>query len=564
MKRVSDVQLFTWRYVFLIFVLIVCGAGLMWRMVDLTVIDQAFLQDQGDARAIRTIETPAYRGMITDRNGEPLAISTPVQSVWANPQDFDFQNKKIPQLARLLNIQAARIKRSLKRAGKREFVYLRRGLAPAKAKKIKALNIPGVNLQREFKRFYPEGEITAHILGFTNVDDDGQEGLELEYNNWLQGAPGVKRVLKDRLGHIVENIATVKEPRPGHNLVLSIDRRIQYLAYRALKKAVTENKAVSGSVVVLDPLTGEVLAMVNQPSYNPNQRPKVHDGRYRNRAVTDVFEPGSVIKAFSIASALDSGKYTPKTMIDTNPSFLKVDGNLIRDDRDNGVITVTQVLKRSSNVGVTKMTISLPPEQLWGLLNRVGFGERTDSGFPGESAGVLVNHRIWRPFVLATLAFGYGISVTPLQLAHGYTVFADKGKLMPVSLLRVNKVPKGKQAMDPTVAKQMLHMLHAVVESGGTGTRARIQGYTVAGKTGTARIAGAHGYKKNHHVATFVGIAPVSKPRLVVAVMINDPRGGKYYGGVIAAPVFADVMEGALRILDVPPDAMTQANNNKQ
>ncbi len=562
-KRVSGVELFTWRYILLISVLILCLLGLTWRMVDLTRLDQAFLKNQGNARAVRTIDIPAYRGMITDRNGEPLAISTPVESVWANPQDFDFQNNQLTKLASLLDLNEQDMIALIKKAGEREFIYLKRGLDPSIAAQIKTLNIPGVNLQQEFKRFYPEGEITAHLLGFTNVDDQGQEGLELEYDGWLHGVAGKKRVLRDRLGHIVQDLATIREPRPGRNLVLSIDSRIQYLAYRALKDAVTDNKAKSGSIVVIDPLSGEVLAMVNQPSFNPNSARKIHDSHYRNRAITDVFEPGSVIKTFSIASVLDSGKYTPLSTVNTSPGHFLIDGNPVRDEHNLGVISVTQVLQHSSNVGMSKMTLALPPQQLWGLLHRVGFGERTDSGFPGESAGVLVNHRIWRPFVLATLAFGYGISVTPLQLAHAYSVFANNGKLVPVSLLRINENPKAKQVMDANIAQQMLTMLKAVVATGGTGTRADIQGYSVAGKTGTAQIARPGGYEKHHHIATFVGIAPTNNPRLVVVVMIKDPGAGVYFGGLVAAPVFAKVMAGALRILNVPPDQTTDDKGQK-
>jgi len=570
LRNESNKFFYTWRYLFVIGLLLVGMAGLVWRMVDLTIIDRAFLKHQGDARSVRSIEIPAYRGMITDRNGEPLAISTPVQSVWANPKDFTVEHEALPALAQLLKTSVSAIKKRIQRSKHREFVYLKRRLSPAVALRIKALSIPGVNLQREFKRFYPEGEITAHLLGLTNVDDRGQEGLELAYDGWLHGTPGKKRVLKDRLGHIVADLTPdfkepdfkkpdfkkqFKEPQPGHNLVLSIDRRIQYLAFRELKNAVEAAQAKSGSIVVLDVSTGEVLAMVNQPSYNSNLRPSGHDGRYRNRAVTDVFEPGSVMKAFSVASALDSGEYTPDTLIDTRPGWSMVTGHTINDEHNNGVITLTQVLQRSSNVGVSRTTLSLPNDRLWGLLRRFGFAERSNIGFPGESPGSLVKYYKNTPFVTATLAFGYGISVTPLQLARAYSVFATQGKLLPVSLLRVDKTPVGKQILNKVVAEQMLNMLHSVVSSGGTGVHAQIESYTVAGKTGTARIAGGEqGYYKNRHVASFVGIAPVGQPRLVVAVVIYDPSGEKYYGGQIAAPVFAKVTAGALRILNVPPD----------
>ncbi len=549
---------YRWRYLTVVFVMTLAVVGLLWRMVDLTVIDRLFLQNQGDARSIRMVSLPAYRGMISDRNGEPLAISTPVQSVWANPKEFDHKDSTLFKLAKLLNTPVRSIRKRILAANAREFIYLKRGLNPNIAAQIKALNIPGINLEREFRRFYPEGEITSHIIGFTNIDDSGQEGLELAYDQWLQGVQGRKRVLKDRLGHIVQDIALIKEPSPGHNLTLSIDRRIQYLAYRALKKAVEKNKVKSGSVVVLDARTGEVLALVNQPTYNPNRRPKIHDGRYRNRAVTDNFEPGSVIKAFTVASALESGQFNPDTIIDTSPSWLSVGGNMIRDDRDNGPISVTQVLQRSSNVGVTKMTLSLPPEKLINFFSRVGFGETTGSDFPGESSGVLNHKAIIRPFDLATIGFGYGLSVTNLQLAHAYGLFANHGKLAPISFLRVSNRPQSQSVISPKIADEMLTMLAAVVE-GGTGKRARVRGYRVAGKTGTARIAGPNGYQKDHHVATFVGIAPVRDPRFVVSVVLNDPQGGRYYGGLIAAPIFSEVMAGALRIENILPDNIAKA-----
>lgn len=542
------------RFYCIVIILLVGLVTIVIRMVDLTIFDQAFLQKQGNARVLRTVTIPAFRGMILDRNNKPLAISVPVDSIWMNPKEFKPIIKQLNQLSTQLKISNKVMQQLAKNNRTREFVYLRRGLAPSRAEHILGLKITGIYKRREYRRFYPEGEVTAQVLGFTNIDDQGQEGLELAYNKWLHGISGKRRVLKDRLGHIVADIDIIRPPQPGHNLVLSMDRQIQYLAYRALKRAVNQNKAKSGSVVVLDVKTGEILAMVNQPSYNPNNRPDIAAGRFRNRAVTDVFEPGSVIKAFSVVSALDSGKYTPTSEINTAPGWLMVDGNTVRDEHNNGELTLTQILQRSSNVGVTKVTLSLPPQQLWGLLHRVGFGERTGSGFPGEAIGSLVDHRVWRPFVLATLAFGYGISVTPLQLAHAYEVIADNGMKVPVTFLKREAPPVGIQVIAPKVAHEMIDMLETVVERGGTGTRARVRGYHVAGKTGTARIAGVNGYEKNHHIASFVGIAPATHPTLVVAVMIRDPQHGQYYGGLVAAPVFSKVMAGALRILDVPPD----------
>lgn len=545
---------YSWRFYSLVFLLICILMVLLWRMVDLTIIDRQFLQQQGNARSLRDVKIPAYRGMIADRNGVPLAVSTPVEAVWVNPQELELTPVKAKALSQLLDVPTKLIRQRATQSTDKEFVYLKRGIVPAIAKRVKDLNIRGVYLQGEFKRFYPEGEATSHILGFTNIDDSGQEGLELAYNDWLEGKPGKKRVIKDRLGHIISDEVRIREPRPGQNLVLSIDKRLQYIAYQELKDSVEKYDAVSGSIVVLDAKTGEILAMTNLPSFNPNIRPGNNDGRYRNRAVTDVFEPGSVIKAFSIASVLESGKYTANSVIDTRPSWMMVDGNTIRDDRANGVINVTQILQKSSNVGVTKLTLSLPAKHLIDVLRGVGFGQRSGSGFPGESAGVLVDHPKWRPFVLATLGFGYGLSVTTLQLAHAYTVFAQHGKLLPVSLLRKNVPPKGTPVIKPDVADTVLKMLETVVEDNGTGKRAKVKGYRIAGKTGTARIANAQGYASDRHVATFVGMAPASDPRLVIAVMINDPRAGKYYGGLIAAPLFSKVMARSLRTLGIAPD----------
>lgn len=433
-------------------------------------------------------------------------------------------------------------------------MYIKRQINPMLAAKVKALGIDGIHFKPEFRRYYPDGEVTAHLTGFTNIDDQGQEGLELAYNDWLRGIPGKKQVLVDRYGHIVADTESIREARPGHNLVLSVDSRIQYLAYRDLKAAVSKFKAKSGSIVVLDVKTGEVLAMANVPSYNPNHRVKAHNNRFRNRAVTDIFEPGSTIKAFSVANALDSGNYTPDTIVDTSPGWMMINGNRVHDDRNNGKISVTTILQRSSNMGVTKLTLSLPPDSLPAVLNKLGFGHRTNIVYPGESPGYLPYHTDWKPFSLATLSFGYGLAVTDIQLASAYAVLAAGGIKRPVSLLKVDRTIKGERIFSEKVAKEVVTMLETVVEHGGTATRARVPGYRVAGKTGTVRIAGPGGYEKNHHRGLFVGMAPASKPRLVIAVIINDPRSGQYYGGLVAAPVFSQVMGGALRLLDIPPD----------
>lgn len=527
---------------------------LVWRMVDLTVLNRQFLRAHGNARSLRTIDIPAYRGMITDRNGTPLAVSTPVEAAWVNPKTFNPPESQLASLARLLDIDKRRLSAGLSRAKGREFVYLRRQLPPMLSRKIAKLDVPGVNFLQEFKRYYPDGESAAQVVGFTNVDDNGLEGLELAYQDWLQGVPGKKRVVKDRLGQVIEDLGVIREPKPGHPLTLSIDRRIQYLAHHELQKTVEEFSAKSGSVVVIDTRTGEILAAANAPSFNPNAREHYTRDSYRNKAITDTFEPGSVIKPFSIASALESGLFTPDTIIDTNPGRMMAHGRLIRDIHNYGVLTVTGVLQHSSNIGVSKMVLASPPEQLTELLRRCGFAQRTESGYPGEAEGALAKVTRFNPFVLATISFGYAVSVTPLQLARAYTVFANEGRLKPVTLLHSETEPKGEQVMKPETARQVLMMMEAVLGHEGTGKLARVPGYRVAGKTGTARVARRGGYETNRHIGTFAGIAPVSNPRLVVVVMINQPLQKGYYGGAVAGPLFSRVMAGALRILDVPPD----------
>lgn len=527
---------------------------LIWRMVDLTVLHRQFLQGQGNARSLRVVDIPAYRGMITDRNGVPLAISTPVKSVWLNPKEFSPDEDQFMQLANYLNLSPKALSRRVVDGENKEFLYLKRQIPPSLSKKIEALKIPGVNFQEEFKRYYPDSESVSQLLGFTNVDDKGLEGIELAYQDWLMGIVGKKRVIKDRIGRIIEEVGVIKEPRPGHELSLSIDRRLQYLAYSELTKTVEEFAAKSGSVVVLDAENGEILAIANVPSYNPNTRGRYNKDTYRNRALTDTFEPGSVIKPFSIASALETGLFTPNTIINTNPSWMTVHGRIVRDIHNYGVLDVTGVLQHSSNVGVTKMILASPPEQLIGLLQRSGFGQRTESAYPGESEGALVKAKDANSFVLATLGFGYGISVTALQLAKANLVFANKGRLIPVTLIHNDTVTPGVQVMQPKTAQQILTMMEAVLQ-GGTGKDARIEGYRVAGKTGTARVAGKNGYKDKKYTSSFVGIAPVTKPKFIVVVVIHEPSRKGYYAAAVASPLFAKVMEGALRLFNVPGDA---------
>ena len=498
---------------------------------------------------------PAFRGMITDRLATPLAVSTPVNSVWVNPKAFQATRKEMHDLSSILGVSGKWLANRVKKNKKREFVYIKRLIRPSVGEQVKALDIEGVFLQREYRRYYPEGESTAHIVGLTNVDDSGQEGMELAYNLWLAGQSGVKEVIKDRKGHIISNVKVIKQAKQGRDLVLSIDHRIQYLAYQSLKETMDRFKAKSGSVVVLDAKTGEVLAMVNQPSYNPNNRPKVHDGRYRNRAETDIFEPGSVMKPFTIALGLESGKYTADTKIDTNPGWMRIGGYRIKDDLNYGVVTLTQLLQKSSNIAAAKILLSLDPTHYWMLLHEMGFGQRTHSGFPGESAGVLERQPVWYPSVVATLAYGYGVAVTTLQLAKGYMILADGGINYPVSLLKLSKPPVGTRVLPEKVAKKIVAMLETVVQKGGTGTRAQVPGFRVAGKTGTAYIASAKGYDRHRYMASFVGVAPVDNPRLVIAVVVRDPQG-QHFGGLVAAPVFAHIMKGSLQLLGIVPSSI--------
>jgi cell division protein FtsI (penicillin-binding protein 3) len=541
-----------WRIYLLWFLLCVALAGLLWRLIDLNILDRSFLLRQSKARILRVVNIPAYRGMITDRLGTPFAISTPVDSVWVNPQLFQANNTQTKQLAAILGLPINVIQQRSRKIDDHQFVYLKRGNPPDIGQAINALNIPGVFLQREYRRYYPDGEVDAHVVGITNVDDHGQEGLELSYDQWLAGVPGKKEVLIDRLGHVIADVALLTKPVQGHDLTLSLDHRIQYLAYRGLKETVAKYHAEAGSIVVVDVKTGEILAMVNQPSYNPNNRINAHDSSVRNRAVTDMFEPGSVIKPFTVAFALESGKYTPDTTIDTNPGWIKVGGYPIHDDLNYGVVNLTQLLQKSSNIAAAKILFSLPPEKYWNLLHQVGFGERTQSGFPGEVGGMLVPQNTWLPSVVATLAYGYGVSVTTLQLAQAYMILADGGLAKPVTLLKLDTPPKTTRVMPQAIANTVVHMLEAVVQEG-TGKLAQVPYYRIAGKTGTSYIAVAKGYDKKRHMSSFLGMAPASNPQLVVAVVIRDPQG-RHFGAEVAAPLFAEVMEGSLRLLDIPPD----------
>ena len=537
-------------YAFLLLFLL-CSVALVARAVNLQIMDTEFLQEQGEARFLREVTVPTRRGNILDRNGEPLAVSTPVDSVWVNPREILQAPEDITPLAAVIGVDAEEVERRLSQRSSREFVWLRRRLHPDVAAKIESLKLHGVFLQKEYRRFYPAGEVTSHVIGFTNIDDVGQEGLELAYNDWLQGKPGLKRVIRDRLGRTVENVEMLREAVPGQDLALTIDRRLQYLAYRELKRTVLKHGARSGSVVLLDIDSGEVLAMVNQPSYNPNQ-PDFDSGGLRNRAITDVFEPGSMMKPFAIASALESGKFTPTTPVDTTPGWIRISGYTIKDHRNYGPIDITGIITKSSNVGVTKVALQLEPEHMWNTYDRFGFGDVTGTGFPGESAGVLRNYRRWRKVEQATLAYGYGISVTTLQLAEAFAALADDGRLRRPSLIQGATNP-AISVLDPVIARQVAVMLETVTGPEGTARAAQVENYRVSGKTGTSRKASASGYAARY-IASFAGFAPSSDPRLVCIVMINDPTAGQFYGGQVAAPLFSTVMAGALRLMDIPPD----------
>ena len=527
---------------------------LVWRAVCLQVLDKEFLLSQGEARHLRVVTLPAHRGIIQDRNGEPLAVSTQVESVWVNPQELGGEQQRIPELAALLELDAGKVKRMLASRADREFVYLQRHVDPALAEQVAALKLPGVYLQREYRRYYPAGEVAAQIVGFTNIDDLGQEGLELAYEDWLVGEPGAKRVIKDGRHHIIEDVESISRPRPGKDLMLSIDRRIQYLAYRELKSVMQEHNARAASAVVLDVKTGEVLAMVNQPSFNPNNRQQLRSGDMRNRAVTDVFEPGSTMKPFIAAAALQSGRYRPETPVSTSPGWFRVGVNTVRDVHDYGQLDVAGVIRKSSNVGISKIALSLPAEDIWTLLKDIGFGAQTYSGFPGEATGLLSYHGGWNEIETATLAYGYGVSVTALQLAQAYAVLATDGIKRSVTFLRDGDVSEERRVMPATIARQVRAMLEEAAGPEGTAPQAAVAGYRVAGKTGTVKKAAPGGYSSNKYVAAFAGMAPASDPRLVMVVMVDEPRNGKYYGGQIAAPVFSKVMSGALRLMAVPPD----------
>jgi cell division protein FtsI (penicillin-binding protein 3) len=561
----TQAKSYRWRSVVVLGLIVLGATGLAARAVELQLVEHGFLAKQGDERSMRVIKIAAHRGAITDRNGETLAESTPVDSIWVNPQELNESIDQLPKLAKALKEDQQTLARRITSNLDREFLYLERQMPPDQAAKIKALGIPGVNTLREYRRYYPAGEVSGHVVGFTTIDDKGQEGLELGYDQLLTGEDGAKRVLRDMAGHNVENVESIREARNGRDLVTSIDLRIQYLAYRELKAAMQEYRAHAGSVIVIDVDTGEVLAMVNQPAYNPNDREQLKPALYRNRAATDIFEPGSSIKPFIIAAGLASGQYKADSVIDTSPGYFKVGNTPVEDEHNLGVIDLATILAKSSNVGAAKIALSLQPEQIWNTLSAMGLGQVSGSGFPGESAGMLSNYTHWRPVGIATLSHGYGISVTPLQLAHAYATIGAGGIKRPISFEKVYGPVAGQQVMDRRVASDLIQLMGHIMEKGGTAEHASVIGFRVAGKTGTAFKSIPGGYSTDKIMAVFAGLVPASHPKLATVVVIDEPSRDTHelgllaQGGTVAAPVFASVMSGSLRLMNVAPDDLESA-----
>ena len=552
-----------WRFRFVYAVALLLFIVAAGRLFHLTVVDKAFLQNQGEMRAVRTESIPATRGMILDRRGEPLAVSTPTwtivanpKALWKIPRDPSLNlgpEQEIKRLAEVMGVGRAWLQERFEANKSRSFMYLRRQIPPHEADAIMAAHVVGVSKTKEYKRFYPAGEVASHVVGFTNIDDKGQEGIELAYDKALEGQPGRRSYVKDLSGNIIRGVGVDETEHPGENIELSIDLRLQYLAYRELKAAVNEHRATSASAVILDVKTGEILAMVNQPSYNPNDRSKLEYEELRNRAVIDLFEPGSTMKPFTISAALMSGQYTTETTIDTSPGYLRFGRFTIRDAANYGVIDFEKLLIKSSNVGASKIALSLPQDAVWNMDYELGIGSPVGIGFPGEASGVLPSHPKWHPSEIATLSYGYGLSVSTLQLAQAYMTLANGGYRVPVTIFKQDVPADGKQVIPQKVARDVVKMMESVVQKG-SGKAAKIPGYRVAGKTGTVHKVGSKGYEYDQYIALFAGVAPASNPRLAMVVMVNDPKGREYYGGEVAAPVFSRVMEGALTTLNIYPD----------
>ncbi|WOX06444.1 peptidoglycan D,D-transpeptidase FtsI family protein [Microbulbifer pacificus] len=556
-----------WRFALVAGMLCLLAVALVVHLAGLQVLPEQdkgyrFLQDQGRARTIRTEEIAAYRGSIVDRNGELLAVSTPVQTIWANPQLLkEASEQELRALASALGTPAAQFAKRLEKYRNKGFMYLQRHMTPEQAQKVLALDLAGVYSKKEYRRFYPAGEVTAQLLGFTNIDDRGQEGLELAYEQSLAGEPGKRQVVKDLKGRTVQDLAVKQEARPGRDMQLTIDMRLQYLAYRELKKAVADNGAAAGYMVILDTRSGDVLAMANQPSFNPNNRQGVKAAAMRNRALIDQFEPGSTVKPLTALAALESGRYQPHTPINTSPGYIRLPGKTLLDPVNYGLIDLTKVITKSSQVGITKVAMDLEPETLRELFYRMGLGEAVGTGFPGEAPGILPSRTRWHPIELANFAFGYGLTVNAVQLAQAYSVVANAGLKRPVSLI----MEPGKQAaeaervVEPKLAREVTAMLETVISSVGTGKRAAVEGYRVAGKTGTVHKVGSEGYADSRYRSVFAGFAPAENPRLAAVVVIEEPSTVKYSGGEVAAPVFGKVMTGAMRLLQVPPEEIAPA-----
>jgi cell division protein FtsI (penicillin-binding protein 3) len=553
----ADEEDYSGRWRFLLVLMLISMTVLIGRAVYLQVLDRQFLKQQGDLRHVGVLPVSAHRGRIIDRNGELLAVSMPVKSIWANPKEFrkaEVPPDKLKAMADLLGLSVEDIEMRIGSDENRGFAYLKRRINPELADQAIGLGVPGVYGEREYRRYYPTGEVTAHLLGFTDIEDKGQEGMELAFDDSLKGVEGAKRIIRDGQRRVIEGLEDIRLPVPGQDLTMSIDERLQYLAYRELKKAVMQHQARSGSLVLLDTQTGEVLAMVNQPSFNPNSRAKMKGNASRNRAIADLYEPGSTMKPFAVACALELGLTRPETVIDTNPGQMQVGHNTVKDVHNYGVLDVAHILQKSSNVGVTKIALNVPAKKFWAFYNNLGFGQPLETGFPGEATGRLPGYQGWNAFEQATLSFGYGVSTSTLQLGRAYLSLANDGVIPMVSLLKRNKPPETHRIMSSRTAITVRTMLERVVTREGTAVKASVPGFRVAGKTGTVKKAGPHGYSSNLYMGVFAGIAPASKPRLAMIVMIDEPSAGQYYGGAVAAPVFSSVMEGALRLLNIAPD----------
>ncbi|MHA7114053.1 peptidoglycan D,D-transpeptidase FtsI family protein [Pseudomonas promysalinigenes] len=560
--------LYPWRFRVVVGLLALMVGAICWRIIDLQVVDRDFLKGQGDARSLRHIPIPAHRGLITDRNGEPLAVSTPVTTLWANPKEMQASKDRWPQLAAALGQSAKQLDERLTQQANKEFIYLVRGLTPEQGQHVLDLKVPGVYGLEEFRRFYPAGDVTAHMVGFTDLDDHGREGVELAYDEWLAGVPGKRQVIKDRRGRLIKDIQVTKNAKAGKTLALSIDLRLQYLATRELRNAIAEQDAKAGSLVIMDVKTGEVLAMVNQPTYNPNNRRSMFPAAMRNRAIIDVFEPGSTVKPISMSAALESGRWKPTDKVEVYPGSLQIGRYTIKDvSRSEGpILDLTGILINSSNVGMSKIAFDIGGEAIYRVMSQVGLGQYTGLGFPGERVGNLPNHREWRKAETATLSYGYGVSVTALQLVHAYAALANDGKMVPLSILKVDKTPDAVQAIPKDTAKTIQGMLQQVIEAPRGVFRAQVPFYHVAGKSGTARKAtvGSKGYTENAYRSLFAGFGPMSDPRYAIVVVIDEPGKGGYFGGLVSAPVFSKVMSGTLRLMNVPPDNLPPPSDPQQ